>query len=91
MGLDPVTRTVFSGGDGGGNLPASAKNAKHKTHFTVASDTIGVNLNCLMFGQEKSEAKTKATAADVLNLGRRWPGFSLELEQDQQDDYEDRL
>lgn len=85
MGLDPVTRTVFSGGDGGGNLPASAKNAKHKTHFEVASDTIGVNLNCLMFGQEKSEAKTKATAADILNL------FSLELEQDKQDDYEDRL
>lgn len=69
----------------GENLPASAKNAKHKTHFEVASDTIGVNLNCLMFGQEKSEAKTKATAADILNL------FSLELEQDKQDDYEDRL
>lgn len=85
MGLDPVTGTVFSGGEGGENLPASAKNAKHKTHFEVASDTIGVNLNCLMFGQEKSEAKTKATAADILNL------FSLELEQDKQDDYEDRL
>jgi len=37
-----------------GRLPALANNAKHKTHFTVASDTIGVNLNCLMFEQEKA-------------------------------------
>jgi len=56
-----------------------------------ASSETGKRSESTQVNWRQSEAKTKATAADVLNLGRRWPGFSLELEQDQQDDYEDRL
>lgn len=68
-------------------LPALANNVKHKTHFTVASDTIGVNLNCLMFEQPKQrqqqeQKQLKATPTDVLNLGCRWLGFGLVLAED---------